>query len=161
MARRNIMGHVRKYIRNLALSLMAQLKVDQQIFNRWENFPPVITPSQAISMHCGETLMKKLMRMMPSTLGRIASFGRVDQRPHFKPAGTTLHDVLGDKVLDSRKWGGHLVLIVAHATIIAEMVDILFERLTPEQRARFEDDGDDGIDPTKGRSVRLDAIGSE
>jgi hypothetical protein len=75
---------------------------------------------------------------------------------HFTPAGTTLHDVLGDKALDSRKWGGHLVLILAHATIIAEMVDILFERLTPERRAQFDSPTlRDLFKATDGRRIRI------
>lgn len=154
------MGHERKYIRNLALSLMGQLNVDQEVFYRWSNFPPVITPAKAMSVHCGLRIEGCVRNMSAMTMGRIASFGRQDCRPYVQPSGTTLSDVLG-KNLDSRDWGGKLLHQLACATIIAEMTDILLERLTPEQRARFQDDGDDGTEPSRGRSVRLDELGAE
>ncbi len=151
------MGNERQYIRNLALSLMGELRVDQEIFSRWETFPPPIRPAQAMNSHCGLLLHRKMWKMTPTTLGRIASFGRRDLRPEFEPVGTTLHDVLGEDALSTCHWGGTLLHMIAHATIIAEMVDILFEQLTPEQRERFRSKSDDRI-PTgrqPGRSVNL------
>lgn len=131
------MGNERQYIRNLALTLMRELKVDQKIFSRWENFPPVITPSRVVNANCGDQVYGKLTRMTPSTLGRITSFGRQDYSPHYLNQGTTLFDVLGEYGLHPHRCGVGLILTIARATIIAEMTDILLERLTPEQRAKF------------------------
>ncbi len=132
------MGQNRMYIRNLALSLMGELKVDQKIFSQWGAFPLVVQPARALFIHSGDKLERKLMGMTPETLGRIAVFGRKDQSPHFPNMGTTLREVLGEYGLDTGDYGVRLVLRVAQATIMAEMTDILLERLTPEQRARFE-----------------------
>lgn len=149
------MGQNRKYIRNLALSLMGQLKVDQGVFHNWKDFSRQLNPSFELQRSCGTELRAILMRMTPSKVGRIASFGRQGLPPGFKTEGTTLTDVLGEMISTQAANGRYLVVVIAWATIMAEMTDILLERLTPEQRARFEDDGDDGIEPVRGRSIEI------
>jgi len=154
-----VMGNnERMYIRNLAITLMGQLKVDQQMFQRWENFPPIISPGRAMHMHCRAEVSHWLRKCNPETLGKIGAFGRQHQI-EFPSASTTLHDVLGDEGLDVRDWGGTLLSKIACATILAEMTDILLERLTPEERFRFYPDkdpnlADEGIEPSRGRHYR-------
>lgn len=148
----------RTYIRNLARSLIGQLKIDRDFFVKWEMFPPIVIPAQAIRRYCGVQVGDWLRGQRPETMGKIAAFGRSWKDDY----GTTLYDVLGDNVLTSKDWGGTLLHFLAKATIVAEITDILLERLTPEQRDRFRsyDELDTGIEPTRGRRVTLhDDIG--
>lgn len=115
----------RQYIRNLTLSMMGQLRVEDGMQDDG-------TLAQMLWKRFSLEVLYRLEAMAPETLGRIASFGRmhvVDQHH------TSLYLVHCETWLDKKLGGRSLLARIAATAIIAEMTDIIHERRRLHQLA--------------------------
>jgi hypothetical protein len=111
-----------KYINNLAKSIVGKLKITVKDLE--DHGVP------ALYEWLGKEIRVLLHQMKPATLGKIAAYGKPNGREKFDYEKTTLYRVMPEKSLSTRFSGKDLLINIACAAIIAEIVDILKAKKT-------------------------------
>lgn len=138
---RSTQAEPRQYIRRLAISMMGELRVEDNHYVTDYEVPRLLW------MQYSEHVFGKLQRMNPETLGRIACQGLAVAPRGLLNGRTPMMAVLTSWTFGEPADGRYLVERQAAVVIIAEIADIILERRRAREHVLDELAGDAGFVP--------------